>query len=621
MTSRQHATPSPSGRAPLGDERLRRLYAETLPASRSGALFGAFPYPTKISPETIALFIATHTQPGDTVFDGFAGSGTTGLAALLCGKPPASLKEKAKQLNLKVRWGERKAVLYELGALGAFIAQVLSNPPKPGVFLKAADELLEAAAEDDGWMYEAMDTEAQQGAARHLVWSDVLICAACQESASMWEGCVSRNPAIISSRFTCPSCGCQTAHGEATKLTERVEDDLLGTPRQIRLRKPAWIYGKTGARNWARPVNSGDLDLLREIDRMPLPGSVPFVEIPWGDLYRRGYHQGVTHLHHFYTRRNLLVFGRLWERIGAFSGDVADALRFWLLSYNASHATIMSRVVAKSGQKDLIVTSAQPGVLYISGLPVEKNLIAGLRRKLTTVANAFRQLHGCKGHVAVHQRSSCQVELPDRSVDYIFTDPPFGANIPYAELNFINESWLNRYTDRTYEAIISPSQGKTLADYQNLLRMAFSEARRVLKPSGLATVVFNSASANLWSALQSAYTEAGLGVQCASVLDKKQGSFKQVTTNGAVRGDPILLLGKQGNGRARQSNCPWTLAEHLWREAALAPDPMELTAQRLYSRLVAHYLAHHQAVPLNAESFYEWHTARSRSEGVANARI
>ena len=349
-----------------------------------------------------------------------------------------------------------------------------------------------------------------------------------------------------------------------------------------------------------------------------MPGSVPCVEIPWGDLYRRGYHQGVTHLHHFYTRRNLLVFGRLWERVGAFSEDVANALRFWLLSYNASHATIMSRVVAKSGQKDLIVTSAQPGVLYISGLPVEKNLIAGLRRKLTTVANAFRQIHGCKGHTEVHQRSSCQVELPDRSVDYIFTDPPFGANIPYAELNFINESWLNRYTDRTYEAIISPSQGKTMADYQNLLGMAFSEARRVLKPSGLATVVFHSASADLWSALQSAYTEAGWGVQCASVLDKKQGSFKQVTTNGAVRGDPVLLLGKQGNGPARQSDCPWTLAEHLWREAALAPDPTELTAQRLYSRLVAHYLAHHQAVPLDAESFYEWHAARSRSEGVAN---
>src|SRR3546814_18263236 len=62
----------------------RALYRQPLAAKRTGALYGAFPYPTKISPEAIALYIAAHTKPGDTVFDGFGGSGTTGLAALLC---------------------------------------------------------------------------------------------------------------------------------------------------------------------------------------------------------------------------------------------------------------------------------------------------------------------------------------------------------------------------------------------------------------------------------------------------------------------------------------------------------------------------------------------------------
>jgi hypothetical protein len=39
-----------------------------LAATRTGAVYTAFPYPTKISPEAIALFIAVHTQPGDTVY-------------------------------------------------------------------------------------------------------------------------------------------------------------------------------------------------------------------------------------------------------------------------------------------------------------------------------------------------------------------------------------------------------------------------------------------------------------------------------------------------------------------------------------------------------------------------
>ena len=77
---------------------LDALYAKALPATRTGHLYNAFPYPTKISPEAIALFIASHTKPDDTVFDGFAGSGTTGLAALLCEDPPVELREEARRL-------------------------------------------------------------------------------------------------------------------------------------------------------------------------------------------------------------------------------------------------------------------------------------------------------------------------------------------------------------------------------------------------------------------------------------------------------------------------------------------------------------------------------------------
>src|SRR5690606_14062895 len=76
----------------MPDKSLDSLYRQPLPAKRTGALYSAFPYPTKISPEAIALYIAAHTQPGDTVFDGFGGSGTTGLAALLCERPTEDRK-------------------------------------------------------------------------------------------------------------------------------------------------------------------------------------------------------------------------------------------------------------------------------------------------------------------------------------------------------------------------------------------------------------------------------------------------------------------------------------------------------------------------------------------------
>ncbi|OBX33911.1 DNA methylase [Halomonas elongata] len=603
----------------LGQSGISVLYERALPAKRTGPLYGAFPYPTKISPEAIALYIAAHTKPGDTVFDGFAGSGTTGLAALLCETPSDELRAEAERLGLQVEWGARNAVLYELGALGSFVGKTLTNPPDPRSFREAADRILRDVECDTSWMYEAIDPEGRKGAIRHAVWSDILQCPACQREVTLWDSCVSLAPARIASVFQCPHCSYEASFGDVERLIKTAADDVTGVKTERRARKIVRVYGVTGKTRWSRSPTNADLALLDRIAQEPIPNCVPNVRIPWGDLYRRGYHQGITHLHHFYTRRNLIVFSRLWELAGTYEGSLRDALRFWLLSYNASHATIMTRVVAKSDQKDLVVTSAQPGVLYVSGLPVEKNLFAGLQRKLKTIAEAFSVIHGRAGKIEVCQNSSCAVDLPDGSIDYVFTDPPFGGNIPYAEISFINEAWLGNFTDRTDEIIVSNSQQKAIAEYQELLTKALSEVRRILKPEGQATLVFHSASADVWNSLQAAYTDAGLNVECAGVLDKTQGSFKQVTTSGAVRGDPVLLLGKNPETEEAIPECIWTIAEQL-SQASLVLDPSEQTPQRLYSRLVSHLLANRQKVSLDADDFYRWLDAQQAAKVTDCAR-
>lgn len=592
---------------------IASLYRQALRADRTGPLYGAFPYPTKISPEAIALFIASHTKPGDTVLDGFAGSGTTGLAALLCENPSAALRKEAADLGLNVRWGARNAVLYELGALGSFVGRTLTNPPDPDKFRSAVTKVLAATQGKFDWMYEAVDPQGVTGELRHAIWSDVFECPDCQEEVTLWDACVSLAPAKIRDGFTCSHCGSSHSADQVERLTSQSRDGITGKRTQSRVRRIARIYGATGTKKWSRAPTKEDQALVKRILRTPIPKSVPNVLIPWGDLYRSGYHQGISHLHHFYTRRNLIVFAQLWEAANKFSGSMRDALQFWLLSYNASHATIMTRVVAKTAQKDLVVTSAQPGVLYVSGLPVEKNLFLGLRRKAKTIEAAFKTIHGRQGKVEVVQGSSGSIDLPDMSIDYVFTDPPFGGNIPYAEINFINEAWLRRATNRREEAIISSSQGKTRADYQTLLTKSLSEMNRVLKPNGKATVVFHSASAEVWNALQSAYSDAGWTVEYAGVLNKTQGSFKQVTTNGAVRGDPLLLLGKKAKSKHALSPSAWIVAEQLCAKS-MTLNASERTAQRLYSRLVNYFLTRHQKVPMDAEAFYRWYEQRLNVE-------
>ena len=592
---------------------LAALYGSPLSSTRNGPLYSAFPYPTKVDPEAIALYIAAHTQPGATVFDGFAGSGTTGLAALLCEDPPPSLRREAERRGLAVEWGPRDAVLYELSSLGAFVARTLNDPPDPTRFRNAAAEILRSTDADFGWLYSATDPSGCQGTIRHTVWSDLIRCVTCGHVAPVWEVCVSTAPARIDPLFRCPSCRSEHQAGSLERVTERLPDDLIGTLANRRRRTMARIYGITGKSNWQRHPKDDDYELLARIDHEPIPACVPVAEVPWGDLHRRGYHQGISHLHHFYTRRNLITFGRLWERAAGLDASLRDAVRFWLLSYNASHSTIMTRVVAKSGQRDLVVTSAQPGVLYVSGLPVEKNTFRGLGRKLATITKAFKSIHGRTGRVTVHQKSSCAVDLPAGSIDYVFTDPPFGGNIPYSEISFLNEAWLGAFTDTSEEAVVSRAQQKPLSVYQHLLTTALAEVHRVLKPRARATLVFHSASAAVWNALRNAYSDAGLSVEHAGVLDKKQGSFKQVTTNGAVRGDPLLLLRKRGASPRSTTASAWEIAAQLNREARDL-DPSEQTPERLYSRFVSHFLAHHLDVPIDAGDFYSWYAAQQAPE-------
>lgn len=592
---------------------LEKLYENPLPSTRTGPLYNAFSYPTKISPEAIALFIATHTKPGATVLDAFGGSGTTGLAALLCDKPTPSMRATAESMGLNPQWGPRTAHLFEIGTLGSFVAKTLCAPPNPDDFVAAVAKLRSKAEAAVGWIYEAKDSSGAPGHLRHIIWTDVLVCPKCGKETSYWDAAVKRNPLSLSDRFNCQKCGHACGTDGCERATEKVKDNFGGQLVK-RKRIPARVYGTTGKTKWAREPSKEDLALVKRISAAPLPAKAPDAKLVWGDLFRSGYHKGIEKLHHFYTRRNFLAVATLWELIDGddFEPEMRDALRMLVLSYNSSHSTLMTRVVVKKDQNEFVLTGAQSGVLYISGLPVEKNVFEGIARKAKAFTDAFRLIHGGGSTVCVHNASSESMGLPSGSVDYVFTDPPFGDYIPYAEINQINELWLGTTTDRKREIIVSDAQGKDVSQYGEMMSSVFGEISRVLKPEGMATVVFHSAHSDVWRSLTAAYLGAGLSVKATSVLDKIQASFKQVVSEVSVKGDPLLLLGKGSKAKKSNKDCA-EIAESIFVEAEKL-GTAEREPQRLYSRFVGRCLELGIDVVLDAKEFYGM-ARRSHGEG------
>ena len=123
-------------------QNIEKLFSKPLPSTRKGAFYNTFPYPTKISPEAIAVYIASATNLEGTVLDAFAGSGSTGIAALLAEHPTEKMIETASELGVEPVWGRRNAVLYEIGTYAAFATRTITNRLKAEEYANAVDDFI-----------------------------------------------------------------------------------------------------------------------------------------------------------------------------------------------------------------------------------------------------------------------------------------------------------------------------------------------------------------------------------------------------------------------------------------------------------------------------------------------
>ncbi len=261
------------------------------------------------------------------------------------------------------------------------------------------------------------------------------------------------------------------------------------------------------------------------------------------------------------------------------------------------------------------------GVLFIPSMSKEARLVDLMDRRFKSVKRQFLSQHGWRGleNVVVSTASATSTGMPDSSVDYVFIDPPFGKNIIYSELSFLWEAWLQVFTEQQQEAIVSTAQAKGLVEYQRLMQASFAELFRVLKPGRWMTIVFSNSQNSVWRAIQEALGVAGFVVADIRMLDKKQRSFKQVTSS-AVKQDLVISAYKPTADlsqrfqldKSKTEEDVWAFVrEHLEHVPMprLVDDEIEIigarTTHALFDRVVAFFVQREQAVPLSLPEFLE----------------
>ena len=92
------------------DNYFREPFAKDTKVGKNSAIYNAHSFHTKVPPEGIVPYILHYTKPGDLILDPFAGSGMTGVAAMMCAKPVGA------------QLGPRKAILNDLSPAACHIA-------------------------------------------------------------------------------------------------------------------------------------------------------------------------------------------------------------------------------------------------------------------------------------------------------------------------------------------------------------------------------------------------------------------------------------------------------------------------------------------------------------------
>lgn len=461
--------------------------------SRSTPVYNVHSYHTKVPPEAIEPFITHHTQPGAVVLDPFAGTGMTGVAANRTG---------------------RQAMLNDLSPAAAHIAWNVTHPCDPGVLAAAGDLVLSDIADDLRDIYGTTCGKCRGVATiAFTIWSDRVGCPQCGSVASIWD--VAADPATgrVEDSFRCPTCRAVVRRRGAQRL------DVL--PASVAT--DCVSCGRT-----TRDATAADIERALSFDLGAISAWYPTT--PLGadrEMYVRSAlgARGIRSVADLYTPRNLGALAVLWRAIGRVNDKRVRQVLALAFTNTAWHGTIMRRYNARGGQRPLT------GTLYVPHLSSEVNVANVFAHKLRQLGTFYRS-ERLFGGVQVSVGSATDLRgIADGSVDYVFTDPPFGSNIFYADCNLIWDSWLGTLTDVGAEAVVNKSLrpaagGKTLADYQTLIQGSFAEIVRVLRRDAWATLVFHSTDADVWRAIEDAARDAGLTIAGATYLDKTQLSHK-----------------------------------------------------------------------------------------------
>jgi len=426
------------------EDRGKEPFVADVSEGKHDTICNAHGYHTKVPHKAIVRYLLHYTKPGDVIFDGFCGSGMTGVAAQLCADASviASLGYRAngsgavleaRQDDGRTVWqpisvvGKRHAVLTDLSPAATFIAHNYNNPPPLENSDSAVRQIVDKAEDERGWMYQTKHVDGATGRINYTVWSDVFACPECAGEVVYWDVALDHARKKVLDEFRCPHCSYEMAKRDLERAWTSSFDGQLGTSIQQAKQLPVLINYSVGSSRFEKRPDEHDLEVIRRASEASVSESNPGIRMMEGREARRNDSIGMTHTHHYFTKRTLQLISRILQESEIYEPNVWSLLKMVVMDC-FSVLTKMSRFRAPAwfDKSTGPMKGWTAGTLYVPSLQGEQNVLNAFAEKSRMIARAYnpkiRNQYISTGH-------SGKLTIPVQTIDYIFLDPPFGAKI------------------------------------------------------------------------------------------------------------------------------------------------------------------------------------------------
>ena len=581
-----------------GDTYKVKPFTEDVVEDKHDLIYNVHTYHTKVPPKAIVTYLEHYTNPGDLVLDVFSGSGMTGIA---CQTAPS---------------GSRNAIILDLSPYAAFLGANY-NTPNDSKIIPELESIIDEIDRNLGSFYKTnhvvggriqkgIDGKPIEGIINYTIWSDVFFCPHCGHEWVYYDTALNEKKKAMKV-FNCPACNYEiTKANMILKKTSSVKSN--GEIIEFVQKEPVLINYSVGTKRFFKKPDQED---IRKINIANPTKWIPEDELPVGYNTEQPKHShGMCWVNSFYTKRTQMFLAE------AYSLFKNDRKKLFLFTSVLPKLTLLNRYMPEHGSRALV--GPMVGTYYVPSLSVENNGINQLRFQLQKLGN----LRYTRGNVLVSNQSATDLRnVTSNSVDYIFIDPPFGANIMYSELNFMPESWLKIKTQNRDEAIVNKVQNKAMPEYTNLMTKSFSELYRVLKPNHWITIEFHNSKNAVWNAIQQSIMSAGFVIADVRTLSKEKKTVMQYKSGNTVDQDLVISAYKPKESfktcflnEIGSEESAWSFIRQHLEKLPIVVDAngdgkIDILAERqaylLFDRMVAYHIMQGIPVPLDATDFYK----------------